>query len=57
MMGIKDIVGNLGILPQMAMKAYDKEHDKAEALEEENAMYKAANQARQPRLVGMKKGG
>ena len=56
-MGIKDIVGAFGILPRMAVKAYDKQKDKADALEAENAMYKEANQAREPRLVGMKKGG
>ena len=56
-MGIKDIVGAFGILPRMAVKAYDKEKDKADALEAENAMYKEANQSRQPSIVGMKKGG
>ena len=58
-MDIKDIVGNLGILPRMAMKAYNKEHDKAEALKAENEMYKA-DQARlvgMNRLMGKKKGG
>ena len=54
-MGIKNIIGNLGILPRLAMDAYDKEHDKAEALKAENAMYKA-DQANRV-ATGMKRGG
>lgn len=62
-MDIKDIVGNLGILPRMAMKAYNKEHDKAEAYKKESEMYKNAfsntkNAYQQPQpLVTRKKGG
>ena len=58
-MGIKNIIGKLGLLPRLAMDAYDKEHDKAEALKAENEMYKA-DQARlvgMNRLMGKKKGG
>ena len=62
-MGIKNIIGNLGLLPRLAMDAYDKEHDKAEAAEKESAMYKDAfmntkNAYQQPQpLVTRKKGG
>ena len=56
-MGIKNIIGNLGLLPRLAMDAYDKEHDKAEAAEKESAMYKDAFMNMGNRETGMKKGG
>lgn len=62
-MALKDIAGHFGILPRLAMDAYDKEHNKAEAAKKESAMYKNAfmntkNAYQQPQpLVTRKKGG
>ena len=50
---IKDIVGNLGVLPRLAVDAYEKEKDKRREAEDELAKF----MGQQESSTGMKKGG
>jgi hypothetical protein len=52
---LKNIIGSLGLVPNLLVKEYDKQQNKISALEDENAMYKA-DQANRIE-AGMKKGG